>query len=322
MDESKPPSDRLSIVIKWPEETSRQFREGLESYVQDLRKKIKFSFSEQINHDIYSVQEIYTILKEKWKAFTEKYEGEKKTNSGFDRLEDIAGKMDMMREDMKKLTKVMEGFSDKKDFEFISSQIRELIKKSASTVENLEENFTAEKSGLWPEKQLLCQEKACRKAVEEMITELFSHYENLSLRKDRVDSETAQCLSKFVILKQLKRELPKGLNISDLKRNFLKKVLTNFSMETKESFKNYINNDFYIGPSLDPAEDFQSLLEDRTRHIGRESVKGEKKPPAYKESSVDYEGPPVGYIESDNEIKKESTADLIVKMYRMRNFFF
>ena len=112
VDRSKPLSDRLSIVIDWPKESSRQLEEGLKSYAQAVKREMNSSLKEQIYQGVYTSKEAYAVLKEKWKAFTEKHEKEKKINSDFDRLEDMAEGMKEMREIMDTLTKEMEGFSE------------------------------------------------------------------------------------------------------------------------------------------------------------------------------------------------------------------
>ena len=137
------------------------------------------------------------------------------------------------------------------------------LETAAAILENLEENFTMKKTGSRPERQLFCQGEACRKALKEVIGELFSHYEKPFLQKDKVDRHSAQCLSEFVQLKQMERGFSEGLNIPNVKRNFSKKGLKNFSASTRKSFENYINNDFHIGPLVPKPQDFKALLETR-----------------------------------------------------------
>ena len=306
IDYSQPPSSRLLYMrIEWPREVSKQLKEGAESYIRDLKQKIGSSFTDALLLDlmrspsIYTRMEAYNILIEEWEDFIEKYKRERELNDTFGDSEDIAERMNEMEKRMRKVREGREKMTKGKDIGGF------LLREGAAALESLEESFIAEKTGSWPEKKLLCREKACREAIEEIITELFIQYETPLPRKDKEDYQWAQCLSKFIVIKQMEKGLPNGLNISYLKRNFLEKVLKDFSSSTKESFENYINNDFYIGLS----RNFN--LPDFLEYINMFFFDENKARPMKKE--------PKGFSGKVSSIVNEiDNAELITDMYRNR----
>lgn len=302
IDESKPPSDRLSIEITWSEGDTQTFKEGIKLYTQNLKEQIDSSFVKQIRYGIYTPQEAYALLQEKWETFTKKYKEEKKENTDFDRLKKIKKGRKAMRKSMRQLKRAITNFRDKEED---GQSLYLELETTAYNLENLERDFTKEKTGSYPEQQFLCQREDCRKILQELITELFSYYEKPLSRKKRLDYESARCLSEFVIFKQLKRELPEEeLNIPDLKRRFHENVLKNFSIITREQVADYINNDFYIGPLIDFTQDFKNVVEDRIRHSG----------------GADLESP-ASHEQSNSTLRTKNASDLIARMHIQRNSF-
>ena len=305
IDKTRPPSERLIIHTRLPKEASEKFKEGLKLYDQELKKQINTSFKEQVSHGIYTKQEVYTILKDKWENFINRYEQEKKSNDSFDKDDSLLREMDEIREDMEQLAE------DTKDLSSEENQLDLNLEAPGNTkpipinvarnIEQLEQSFIEEKTGSQPEteKQLLCQKKACQKALNEIIKELFSQYEKPFPRKDRTDRYSAQCLSKFVQLRQLERELPRGLNVPDIKKNFLDTVLKNFSKPTRKSFEDY-TNDIYIGPHIPTTpRDFKTHLEDLLT----------ENPTTYREYSASY---------YTNPNEKRDNMNLIIDIYESR----
>ena len=301
-DKSRPLSERLRIHINLPEKASRQLKEGLKLYAQDWKNQINSSLFNQMRRDIYTRQEAHSLLKDKWKNFTDKYEQEKKSNDSFDKDDSLSKEMDEIREDMEQLAEDMTNLSPEEnqlDLDLGSPiNIRPTLTDVAENIEHLEQNFIKEKTGLQSEteKQSLCQKKACQKAVEEIIEELFSQYETPLFRKNIADRHLAQCFSKFVQFKQMERELPEGLNIPDVKQNFFDRVLANFSEPTRESFEGYINDGFQMKPIISNSQDLKSSLEDLA--ITNKKLRGREWAP----------------IDQHSE-KKKSYVNLIGNMY-------
>lgn len=293
IDRRRPVFDRLSIQIDVPEGTSEQLTEGINSFAQDLKNDINSSFVQQIRHNVYDSQEAEAVLREKWRDFIRRYEDRKKINEYFpDHMEED---INDMREAMKQLedrgkttnsaTAEMNNSSEKVPVNSTNPLI-----EAAELLEGLEENFTGFTTGLQPEneKQPLCQQKACREAVKEATEELFARYEKPTLKQEQVNHYSAQCLSQFILLKELDK-VTERLGMTDLKRTFLNRVFKNFSIQTKQSFEDYING-FYIGragPNFQDIKDaFINVLKDR-------------------EPS------------SDNKTEEEDNIELITTMYRM-----
>ena len=305
IDKTRPFSERLIIHTRLPKEASEKFEEGLKIYAQERKKQINTSFKKQVSHGIYTKQETYAILKDKWKNFIKRYEQEKKTNDNFDKTDSPSERMDEMRKAMEQLAKDMKNFSPEENLEdppledphtAISHPVN-----VARNMEYLEQNFIEKKTGSQPEteKQFLCQKKICQKALNEIIKELFSQYEKPFPRKDRTDRYSAQCLSKFVQLRQLERELPRGLNVPDVKKNFLDTVLKNFSQPTRKSFEDY-TNDIYIGPHIPTTpKDFKTHLE----NLLTENPTTDRK---------------YSYSYNKNPNEKKYNMNLIIDMYESR----
>ena len=255
IDETRPLSERLIIHTSLPEEASEQLKEGLKLYAQDMKRQINTSLSEKIDYGIYTHKEAYPSLKNKWEDFFKKYEEEKKSNGSFDKLHNISEKMKDMREEMKHLAEKMKSPSVEE------YGIRPELLKAAYSMEFLEQNFTKEKTGSWPEEDLLCQRTSCQKALKGMTGELLAQYKKPLPRQDRIDHYSATCLSQFILMKNLERGLPEGLNIPNVKRNFFNTALKNFSKPTRKSFENYINDGFRIGPLISRSHYFKNSLE-------------------------------------------------------------
>ena len=117
IDKTRPFSERLIIHTHLPKEASEKFEEGLKLYAQELKKQINTSFEEQVSYDIYTKQEAYTILKDKWENFIKRYEAEKKANDSLDKDDSLLKKIDEMREDMEQLAKDMKNFSPEENLE-------------------------------------------------------------------------------------------------------------------------------------------------------------------------------------------------------------
>ena len=129
-----------------------------------------------------------------------------------------------------------------------------------------------------PEKELLCQEKACRQALEEMVGALFSPFETFLLRESRINLHFTVCRSEFISLKQLEKDMAEGLDIPALKRNFIDRVLKDFSATTREAFESYISKGFPIIPFVPKPQDFRDLLERRNNRWLDEASVQIKKP--------------------------------------------
>ena len=260
IDENRPLSNRLTIHINLPEEASQQLKEGVESYAQDLKKKANSSFYNQTYYGIYTPQEAYTVLQSRWESVKKKYAQEKKSKGSFNVLNRISKQMDEMRTQIEQLAEEIKNPSV--GVYGIHSQKRILL-EAAIAMKDLEETFKVETTGSRPkaEEQLLCRQKACQQGLKEMIGEVFDYYGQSPSRKDIEDRYSVQCLSKFVQFKQLEKELRKGLNIPDVQRDFSDKILKKFSKPTRESFENYINNGFDMGPPMSTSQGLKTSLQ-------------------------------------------------------------
>lgn len=254
IDETRPLSKRLIIHTNLPEGASHQLREGLKLYAQDMKRQINASLSEKIDYGIYTHKEAYPILKNKWENFIKRYEEEKKSNDNFGKLYDISGQMIDKRKEMKHLAEQMKSPSVEE------YGLRPELLRAAHSMEFLEQSFIQEKTGSWPEEELLCQKKTCQTALNEVAEDLFNQYKKPLRRKHRMDHYLATCLSQFVLMKNLERGVPGGLHIPTVKQHFSDTILKNSSDDTRESFDDYINDDLHIGPIASKSHHFKYSL--------------------------------------------------------------
>lgn len=292
IDRSQPISDRLSIQVEIPKNASPELKEGIKSYSQDKEKEINDALSKQIEHDMYSPQEASMIfrkklrdLKGRLRGFLERYEKEEISlrSEDLDTLEEMEKDLVKLQNNQWSTDPSPYPHSDQpqEDAESLWE-----IRQSAKTLEKMEKTLAKVQTSLQPEKlkqASICQDIACQKAVREELNNTLAFYERLLsiMEKNLMDRFSAHCLSQFILFKEQRKQMEaEGLNISNVKNNFLKRVLSRFSNPTKKRFEDFINTNLEIVLpfSTDPVEELATENEDLISSFFKKIIEIVKQP--------------------------------------------